>query len=325
MDLYPLKFSPILQERIWGGEKLKTSLHKEGSYLGIGESWELSGVPGQLSLVSNGALGGRSLQELIDQYGAALLGENVLRLFGKEFPILIKFLDAAQDLSIQVHPEDNLAQKRHGSKGKNEMWYVMEAEPEAALIVGFKEGVDQQRYQAALEKDALLSILDRHEVKEGDAFYIAAGTIHAIGAGILLAEIQQTSDVTYRVYDFNRTNADGHKRPLHTQEALAALHFEHSKDYKRAYESKTNALSPIVKSPYFTTKKLQVQGKFKSIIDPRESFIILICVKGTAEVATAYGREDLNYGEIILLAASSGHYEITSPESAIFLEVSLEG
>ncbi|MCW1953125.1 MAG: class I mannose-6-phosphate isomerase [Flavobacteriia bacterium] len=324
MNLYPLKFTPILQERIWGGEKLQTSLHKDGSIPGIGESWEVSGVPGHLSKVSNGPLKGTNLQELIDQYGAALLGKKVFRLFGAAFPILIKFLDAAQDLSIQVHPDDSLAEKRHGSKGKNEMWYVMEAAQDATLIVGFKEGIDQQRYQAALEKDALLSILDRHEVAQGDAFFIEAGTIHAIGAGILLAEIQQTSDVTYRVYDFNRKDKYGHKRPLHTQEALAALNYSHSKSYKRAYVSKNNQPTPIVKSPFFTTKHLPVQGSYRSIIDPSDSFKILICVKGSAQVSTNFGEENISYGETILLAASSGPYEIISHDSALFLEVSLE-
>lgn len=323
MNLYPLKFTPILQERIWGGEKLQTSLRKEGSIPGIGESWEVSGVPGHLSIVSNGPLKGTNLQELIDQYGAGLLGEKVLRLFGAAFPILIKFLDAAQDLSIQVHPDDNLAAKRHGSKGKNEMWYVMEAAPEASLIVGFKEGIDQQRYQAALEKDTLLSILDRHEVAQGDTFFIEAGTIHAIGAGILLAEIQQTSDVTYRVYDFNRKDIYGHKRPLHTQEALAALNFTHSKSYKKDYVSRNNQSTPIVKSPYFTTKHLPVQGTYRSVVDPSESFKILICVQGTAQVSTKFGDENISYGETILLAASSGQYEIMSHDSALFLEVSL--
>ena len=201
MQLYPLKFEPILKERLWGGTKLKDVLGKPSENDITGESWELSGVKDDISIVSNGSFSGTSLQELINQKPEELLGKDVFQRFGKEFPILIKFIDAKQDLSIQLHPNDALAKERHNSFGKTEMWYVMDADKGANLIVGFNKNVTKEEYSKSLEKDTLLDLLNYEPVKEGDTFFINTGKIHAIGAGVLLAEIQQTSDVTYRVFE----------------------------------------------------------------------------------------------------------------------------
>ena len=202
--LYPLKFTPIMKDRLWGGEKLKDLFDKPSITDTTGESWELSGVSGDVSVVCNGKLSGRSLNELIDSYGKDLMGGSVLQRFGKEFPILIKFIDAKKDLSIQLHPNDKLAKERHNSFGKTEMWHVMDADPGAKLIVGFNRDVTKEEYSSSLENDTLLDLLNYVEVARGDTFFINTGKIHAIGGGVLLAEIQQTSDITYRVFDFNR-------------------------------------------------------------------------------------------------------------------------
>ena len=212
MSIHPLKFHPILKERLWGGTKLKEVLNKPIESDITGESWEISTVPGDISVISNGSLKNTSLNSLIDTSPELLLGKSVVERFGKEFPILIKFIDAKQDLSIQLHPNDALAKKRHNSFGKTEMWYVMDADAGSELIVGFNKNVTKEEYSASLEDDTLLNLLNYEPVKEGDTFFINTGKIHAIGAGVLLAEIQQTSDVTYRVFDFNRKDKEGNLR-----------------------------------------------------------------------------------------------------------------
>ena len=204
MNLYPLTFTPIFKERIWGGEKLQKELQKPVNQPLIGESWEISTVKGDISIINNGHLRGTSLQALIEESPEALLGTKVYKQFGKDFPLLIKFIDAAQDLSIQVHPNDELAKKRHNSFGKTEMWYIMDSAPEASIIIGFNKDVTQEEYQKYLSEKTLTQLLNYEKISRGDMFFILAGKIHAIGAGVLLAEIQQTSDITYRVYDFDR-------------------------------------------------------------------------------------------------------------------------
>jgi mannose-6-phosphate isomerase len=212
MALYPFKFEPILKERLWGGTKLKTVLGKPIANDITGESWELSGVAGDVSVIANGPLAGTSLKQLIATQAEALLGKEVVARFGQEFPILIKFIDAKQDLSIQLHPNDALAKKRHGSFGKTEMWYIMDADPGAKLIVGFNKDVTREEYASHLQENKLPDLLNYEPVEQGDTFFINTGKIHAIGAGVLLAEIQQTSDITYRVFDFNRKDKMGNLR-----------------------------------------------------------------------------------------------------------------
>ena len=217
MQLYPIKFEPILKERIWGGEKLIKTFKKESNKTNIGESWEISDVEGDISVVANGFLKGKSLRCLIKEFKAEFLGEKVYKQFGEEFPILIKFIDAKTPLSIQVHPNNKLAKERHNSFGKNEMWYIMDCDEDANLIVGFNKEVSQNEYGKALADSTVLEILNSEKIKTGDTFYIPTGRVHAIGAGTVLAEIQQTSDVTYRIYDYERLDATtGEQRELHT-------------------------------------------------------------------------------------------------------------
>ena len=279
MKLYPLTFDPIFKERIWGGEKLQTELHKPIHQPLIGESWEVSTVKGDVSVISNGTLKGTSLQALIEQAPEALLGSAVYKRFGTDFPLLIKFIDAAQDLSIQVHPDDALAKARHNSFGKTEMWYIMEADPNASIIIGFNRNVSKEEYQSHLENKTLSQLLNYEKVSHGDMFFIPAGKIHAIGAGVLLAEIQQTSDITYRVYDFDRKDKHGNYRELHTELALDAIDFERKDDFRKSYSSTENTINPAVASPYFTTDYLKITQETPLTLSG-DSFHIYIGVAG---------------------------------------------
>jgi mannose-6-phosphate isomerase len=262
MKLYPLQFEPILKERIWGGTKLKTLLNKPISSNITGESWEISTVENDVSVVVNGSLKGKSLNELINEFPEAVLGTKVYAQFGKQFPLLFKYIDAREDLSIQLHPNDELAKKRHNSFGKTEMWYVMQADTDARLIVGFKEKSSPEEYIKNLNNKTLLSILDTKKVEQGDVFMLDTGTIHAIGAGIVIAEIQQTSDITYRVYDFDRVNAYGKTRELHIDLALEALNYEKIQA-QRFYSNTENVANEIVNCNYFTTNFIPLDGNIE--------------------------------------------------------------
>ncbi len=304
-DFYPLKFQPILKERLWGGTKLGTQLNKPIHSDITGESWELSGVAGDVSVVSNGALKGTSLSSLIEGKAEELLGTSVVERFGKEFPILIKFIDAKQDLSIQLHPNDALAKERHNSHGKTEMWYVMDAEKDANLIVGFNRPMTREQYVQSLENNTLLDYMNYEKVRSGDTFFINTGKIHAIGAGVLLAEIQQTSDVTYRVFDFNRRDKEGNLRELHTDLALEAIDFNQKDDFKVSYEITKDRVNPMVRCPYFNTNFLHLQGDFVQDTSQRDSFTIYMCVEGKAQIGNIHGRCTVRKGETVLLAANS--------------------
>lgn len=322
MSLYPLKFTPILKERLWGGTKLKDVLGKPIESDITGESWELSGVSGDISIIENGSLSGTSLQELIQREGEALLGKSVVERFGKDFPILIKFIDAKQDLSIQLHPNDELAQKRHNSFGKTEMWYVMDADPGAKLIVGFNKDVEKEEYVKSLEEGTLENLMNYEEVGEGDTFFINTGKIHAIGAGVLLAEIQQTSDVTYRVFDFNRKDKNGNLRELHTELALDAMDYSKKDDFKVNYPKQNNVVNPMVDCPYFKTNFLDLKDSINQNVTDRDSFTIYMCVGGEAEISNEWGTAQIKKGETILLAASSTAIGIKT-EGAKLLEVTI--
>src|SRR6187402_253533 len=253
--IYPLQFDAILKERIWGGEKLKTILNKPITSSITGESWELSTVEGDVSVVANGEYKGKPLTELINESPNEILGTAVHERFGKQFPLLFKYLDAREDLSIQVHPNDELAKKRHNSFGKTEMWYVMQADKEARIIVGFKENSNPENYLKNLKNKTLLSILDSVKVEEGDVFFLETGTVHAIGAGLVIAEIQQTSDITYRLYDFERVDAAGNQRELHVDLALDAINYNKVDTHKK-YDKAPNQSNAVVDCPYFTTNFL---------------------------------------------------------------------
>lgn len=322
MQTYPLKFKPILKERIWGGYKLRTEFGKPTTGSKTGESWEVSAVPGDVSEIANGLYAGESLDSLIDRYPEELLGNSVLSRFGKNFPILIKFIDAAADLSIQVHPDDQLAKERHNSFGKTEMWYVMDADPGARLLVDFNQQVTPDEYKKRLAANTLLDIMNQEEVQEGDTYFINAGKIHAIGAGVMLAEIQQTSDITYRVYDYDREDAQGNKRELHTEQALDAIDFSGKQDFRVTYGQKENTANPMVTSPYFTTQYLPINGRVSRDLSERDAFSILIAVGGTVVLTTALGRFTLQKGETCLIPAALDSLILES-EGAKLLEVTL--
>lgn len=303
---------------------MSSVLHKRiGDAADIGESWELSGVTGDVSIVSNGFLKGNSLNELLEVYMSELVGDKVFEKFGTEFPLLIKFIDANDALSIQVHPDDDLARERHNSFGKTEMWYVMQADKGARLISGFKKDTSKEEYLKALEEKKLDELLASHQVSSGDVFFIPAGRVHAIGKGILLAEIQQTSDVTYRIYDFDRRDAQGNSRELHTSQALDAIDFSGGYEYKTHYVTKPNDVTPIVESPYFATSLIVLENsELKKDFYNLDSFIILMCVDGEGEIIYQGGQaEPFSMGDTVLVPAELKDFSIRTNKICKLLEV----
>lgn len=320
--LYPLKFRPILKERLWGGKKLKELLGKPIENGTTGESWEISAVEGDVSVVANGVLAGTPLTDLIAIHRERLLGNSVMARFGTDFPILIKFIDAKQDLSIQLHPNDKLAKERHNSFGKTEMWYIMDVDDGAKLIVGFNKSVTKEEYSAALKKDRLEDILNYEKVKEGDTFFINTGKIHAIGAGVLLAEIQQTSDITYRVFDFNRKDKNGNLRELHTALALDAIDYKRKDDFKVDYPKESDTVNKMVACTYFNTNYLELSQDMQQDLSQRESFTIYICVGGRAIIENDLGEVHIEKGETVLVAASTKKISLKT-NGAKLLEVTI--
>ncbi len=324
-QLYPLKFTPIILDKIWGGNKLSKILDKPALSDKAGESWEISTVENNISVVRNGFLKGNNLEELIEVYMGDLVGERIYEKFGLMFPLLIKFIDANDNLSIQVHPDDLLAKKRHNCFGKTEMWYVMQAERDAHLIVGFNHKSNKDEYLHHLDQKKLLDLLHSETVTEGDVFFLPAGRVHAIGAGILLAEIQQTSDITYRIYDFDRKDANGKSRELHTDLALDAINFEDYKDFKINYSNKFNRTVELVSCPYFTTNHLNLNQRLDRDLLDFDCFIIYMCLDGACELE--YDTKDkihLAKGETILVPAIIAEYSIVPVSSVMLLEVYID-
>lgn len=319
--LYPLKFKPIYKERIWGGRKIETAFGKKlPAGEKIGESWELSGVDGDISIVSNGQLKGNNLQELTEIYMGDLVGDKVFEKYGEEFPLLIKLIDADDNLSIQVHPDDKLAAERHNSFGKTEMWYVVGHEAGAELYLGFNQPVDKEKYLEYLKAGKLAELLTAYKVQDGDSYFIPAGTIHAIGKGLLIAEIQQTSDITYRVFDWNRVDPKtGQGRELHTELALDAIEYKSRSDYKTVAAPKVNAPVTLEKCPYFQTNSLIVDGETVRDYAALDSFVIYICLEGNLELAYEGGVETMKKGETVLVPAELN--EITLKGKGKLLEV----
>lgn len=303
MTLYPLEFTPILHQKIWGGTQLQSILNKKTTSKNIGESWEISTVANNVSIIANGIFKGKNLNELIAAYPKEILGEKVITVFGKQFPLLFKFIDAKENLSIQVHPNDELAKKKHNSFGKTEMWYVMNAKENAELIVGFKEKTNQETYLKFLKENKILHLLNQIKVKEGDVFFLETGTIHAIGAGILLAEIQQTSDITYRIYDWDRVDNKKNKRELHTDLALEAINYK-TTDTQIHYTKKDNQPSQLVHCNYFKTNILKLNKTPYIWKQNTASFTVFMCVDG--EITITYNTFTKTYykGETILLPAT---------------------
>ena len=316
-----IKFQPILKDKIWGGEKLATLLNKQSTRADIGESWEISDVEGDTSIVVNGELKGQDLKQLISKFKADLVGGRIYDHFGEKFPLLIKFIDAKEALSIQLHPHDDLAKKRHNSFGKTEMWYVMQADEKANLIVGFQKEVTSKEYLEHLENKKLLHILNVDEVENGDVYFIPTGRVHAIGAGVLLAEIQQTSDITYRIYDWDRPNSDGTFRDLHTEEAIDAIDYSAQDSYKTVYSKEQNISSEIVSCPYFTTNVLPINGEVFINHEEKDSFVIYMCVAGSVEFKYEDQIENLEMGETILVPNCVKNIVILSEEKSELLEV----
>jgi len=317
--LYPLKFKPILKDKIWGGTKLAEQFNKPSNSKQLGESWEISTVPGDVSEVVNGELKTKNLQDLLELYKGDLIGDKNYKRFGNNFPLLIKFIDAKQDLSIQLHPDDELAKKRHNSFGKTEMWYVMQADENANLIVGFNQEIDGKTYLRHLEEKTLTEILNFDKVKVGDTYFIEAGRVHAIGAGVLLAEIQQTSDVTYRVYDWDRVDEEGNERELHNDIAIDAFKFDLKDDFRVTYNKEKNTSNKMVSCPFFTTNFIELDSNLEkeNIYD---SFLIYMCVDGEVEVVTEDTKEVISKGETILLPAVVKDFTLNS-KNAKLLEV----
>jgi len=323
MELYPLKFQPLYKYRIWGGEKLKTELGKNYSENLIGESWEISDVNNDETLVTEGPLKGLTLKQLTKRFKGDFLGETVYTAFGNNFPLLIKFIDAKTPLSIQVHPSNEIAKSRHNSFGKNEMWYVMQAEKEAELIIGFKEDLSPKQYEQYLKDGKILDVMNHEVVSKGDTFYIPTGRVHAIGAGVLLAEIQQTSDITYRIYDYDRVdNTTGEKRELHNDLAKDVIDFSVHDTYKTHYNKTVNQSNTLVHSPYFKTNFLKVEGNITKDYSNLDSFVIYMCVDGNTQIKWKNDIFTLKKGETLLLPASIKNISLSST-SCELLEVYL--
>jgi mannose-6-phosphate isomerase len=319
-DIYPLQFEPILKERIWGGEKLNSVLNKPITSKSTGESWEISTVEGDVSVISNGTLKGISLNEIIGNFPKEVLGTAVFEKFGKQFPLLFKYLDAKTDLSIQVHPNDELAKKRHNSFGKTEMWYIMQADKGSRIIVGFKNNSNAKEYVSHLENNTLLALLEEVKVKTGDVFFLETGTVHAIGAGLLVAEIQQTSDITYRLYDFDRVDSEGNKRELHVELALDAINYNKVETQKK-YNKQENVSNEMVNCPYFTTNYLNIAGEI-NVSKSATSFTVYMCAEG--EFQLEFNRVQYHYskGDTVLIPAAMTDFNLLGKATLLEIYIS---
>jgi len=324
--LYPLKFKPVFKEKIWGGNKLNTILGKNlPQNKKIGESWEISGVKDNISIVLNGPLAENNLEELIEIYMGELVGDLVFEKFGIEFPLLIKFIDANNVLSIQVHPDDELARKRHNAFGKTEMWYIIQADKNSEIITGFKQEIEKEQYQKYFREGRLTQILNIEKANTGEVFYIPAGRIHATGKGILFAEIQQTSDITYRIYDWERKDKNGNSRELHTELALDAIDFNKYDNYKTPYEITKNQSVSIADCKYFHTNILDFDKAIEKDYYLIDSFVIIMCIKGRLLIHSKNNKEQVNTGETVLIPASVNNIIFEPLVDSKILEVYIGG
>ena len=325
--MYPLKFKPILKTVVWGGEKIAPFKGITTEQHNIGESWELSGVRGHESVVANGEFEGRTITSLIEEFKGKLVGEKVYAGNGNVFPLLIKFIDARSDLSIQVHPDDKLAAERHNSKGKTEMWYVVGADEGAHLLSGLKEEITPDEYVRRIGDNTITDVLTDFKVKAGDVFFPPAGRIHAIGTGCFIAEIQQTSDITYRIYDYGRLGLDGKPRELHTELAKDAIDYKVYPEYKSEYKEEANAENQLVSCRYFTTSEYNLSEPVSKDLSGTDSFLIVICIEGRGTVVDKEDsdeRIEIHQGETVLIPASSKGVEFI-PEGNMKLITSYIG
>lgn len=313
------KFEPILKSVIWGGEKIVPYKQIASDQRQVGESWELSGVEGSESVVAEGPDAGMTLPQLIAHEGARLLGKKNCARFGEEFPLLIKFIDARQDLSIQVHPNDELAWERHRSKGKTEMWYVVAADPGAHLRSGFVRPVTPAQYEASVADDTITDLLADYAIRPGDLFFLPAGRVHAIGAGSFIAEIQQTSNITYRIYDYGRVGTDGKPRELHTEQAKGAIDYTVQPDYRTHYEAAKNRPVELISCPYFTTTLYDLTEAQELDLAALDSFVAVVCVEGRGTLTDDCGAAlPIHQGETVLVPASARSLRI-APDGAVKL------
>lgn len=304
------KFEPLLKQTLWGGDKIIPFKHLNTQMDHVGESWEISGVKGNETIIADGEHKGKSLNELVREQKERLVGMENYQRFGDEFPLLIKFIDAQQDLSIQVHPTDEIAHRQGKSRGKTEMWYALEPTPGAQLYNGLKQKITPEQYKKMVENDTITDALARYEVREGDVFFIPAGRIHAIGAGCFVAEIQQTSDVTYRIYDFKRKDKDGNYRELHTKEASESIDYTVLSDYRTEYNHTKNEGVQVVSCPYFTTAVYDLTEPMTLDYSELDSFVILIAVKGEGRL-TCNGQEtSFRMGDTVLFPATTDEVKV---------------
>ncbi len=302
----PLKFNALLKSTLWGGDKIIPFKHLDIQQENVGESWEISGVKGNETIVADGPYAGKKLNELVEELKGKLVGEDNYQRFGNEFPLLIKFIDARQDLSIQVHPTDEIAKMQGKERGKTEMWYLMDSDKDATLLCGLKKKITPEEYAQMVENDTIVDAIDRYEVKEGDCFFLPAGRIHAIGTGCFLAEIQQTSDVTYRIYDFKRKDKDGNYRQLHTKEAAECINYNVESNYRTDYTPVKNQGVSLVQCPYFNTAVYDLDEPMTIDYSELDSFVILIGVKGNATITDNEGNTfTLQAGESVLVPATT--------------------
>lgn len=312
----PFKFTPFLKSVIWGGERIATLKNIETDLTDIGESWEISGVPGNETCVAEGPEKGQPLSALIEKYGARLLGEKVYGLYGNEFPLLVKIIDARNDLSVQVHPDDKLARERHDCNGKTEMWYILDTTPDAKIYAGLSKQLDPASYRRDVEAKTIMDDITAHDSHPGDVFFLPAGRVHAIGAGNLLLEIQQTSDITYRIYDYDRRDANGNPRELHTELAADAIDYTLYPDYKSAPKPLAPGMEQLAECKYFDVRLLTIDSPRK--IDYADGcFVIVTCTKGSIEIDSDNSVTILHPGETILVPADRPDLTITGNGQAV--------
>ena len=304
--MQPIKFQPLLKQTLWGGDKIVTFKHLDSQLENVGESWEISGVKDNETIVKEGPLKGKSLNEVVAELKDRLVGKDNYQRFGDEFPLLIKFIDARQDLSIQVHPNDEIAHKQGKPRGKTEMWYLMESEPGAKLYCGLKKQITPDQYKEMVDNDTICDALAQYEVKEGDCFFLPAGRIHAIGPGCFLAEIQQTSDVTYRIYDYKRKDKNGNYRELHTKLAAESINYQVENDYRTHYVGRLNKGVSLVQCPYFCTAVYDLNEPMTLDYSELDSFVILIGLKGEGRITDNEGNEvSIMAGDTLLIPATT--------------------
>lgn len=327
MNLYPFLFEPNLHTVVWGGNQLRPYKGLEPSDETIGESWEVSTVPSSTSIISNGECKGKDLNTVINEQPEAILGKVVNEKYQGKLPLLVKFIDAKKDLSIQVHPNDDMAMRVHGKMGKSEMWYVIKADEGAHLYAGFKQEITSEEYQKRVTEGTITEVLADHQVKAGDVFYLPAGRVHAICGGIMLAEVQQSSDVTYRIFDYNRLGMDGKPRELHTELAAQALDYHVEDNYRTEYIDNKNKATQIIDTPYFDVRVIEINKPFHRDLRKYDSFIISMCIEGDCKIKVRSTGDEilLKEGHSTLIPAVIADYDvIPQKEKTILLDAYID-